>query len=179
MSEPYSSQLHSKIIDRFRQEVGDGQKTAREMAVWAVHLELWDAPIRSKVDQLTKELSVALRSREFTDAKGRKVKAYHRVTQEGTAPDGTKQVQTVWAHIDVATHKFIEESLRQTRKGIVAVAVRSETVQDHWNEYRRGENPPIKISWSNIQDDLNDAKQSTEYQPELLSEEDLSEGDET
>ena len=71
------------------------------------------------------------------DEKGRAVRANYSVRQVTTREDGRKYVQTVWAHIDVASHKFMEKSFEQMDDGVINATARNYVNKAHYNEYRR------------------------------------------
>lgn len=167
MADKYNSQLDKQIIDRYKREVKDGEIDLTEVAVWAIREGLWKAPFEDQVEKLRKQLATALRAKTFTDAKGRRVRSNYCVRRNTTDANGREYVQTVWAHIDVASHPFMVDSFSQRHDGIADICTQAHIDVAHYNEYRRGENPEILLPLD-FTNSVADRLQSTEYKPEKL-----------
>jgi hypothetical protein len=96
MADKYNTQLDKQIIDRYKREVKDGELDLGEVALWAIQNNLWKEPIEDQVEKLRKQLATAMRSKTFTDPRGRKVRQNYCVRREGVHPDGRKYLQTLW-----------------------------------------------------------------------------------
>jgi hypothetical protein len=164
MADKYNTQLDKQIIERYKREVKDGELDLGEVAVWAIQNNLWKEPLEDRVEKLRKQLATAMRSKTFTDPKGRKPRQNYCVRREGVHPDGRKYLQTVWAHIDVATHPFMELAFSQRRSGIAGTCVQGHVDVAHYNEFKRGDNPEIQFPL-NFTEDVADLLQSTDYVP--------------
>lgn len=167
MSTNYNKIVITKLVERYRKEVGDGEISREEIAAWAIQNQLWKPTMKSQIALLCDELSTALRS-ERKEFKGRKVRQYHcvrRILEDGA-------VQTVWAHIDVATPEFMELSVARRRQGLAAKAYQLHNDIVYWNEFK---NParPLEMLFD-FRDDIADRDQSLgeEGGPEDLFDED-------
>jgi hypothetical protein len=149
MSKPYNHIVIEKIVEAFRKANGDGEFSLSEMAAWAIQNGLWAPSMKSKVSILRGELSEAMQSAR-RNYKGMKVREYHCIQQK--LDDGA--IQTVWAHIDVATPQFMEQSFsrRRTSEANRCYQLHSDIV--YWNEEK---NPPQPVEMLfDFRDDIAD-----------------------
>lgn len=164
MSDAYHPHLRKTITDRYRREVKDGELDYTEVAVWAIREGLWAPSFEDQVEKCRRELAAAARDQKFTDEDGNKVRANYCVRSEGTKPNGQKFVQTVWAHIDVATYPFMEAAFAQRRNAQIDTSCQSYVDVRHFNKFRKGNNPPIQYPLD-FTNDVLDKLQSTDYLP--------------
>jgi hypothetical protein len=157
------------IINRYRREVHDGELDYADVSVWAIREKLWEDSFEDKVEKCRKQLAAAARTQTFIDQKGREVRSNYSVRRVADAANGRKYIQTVWAHIDVATHPFMEQAFAQMHEGVINAAVHEYVNKAHYNEFRRGDNPEIPINLD-LTNAVADKLQSTEYQPQDLFE---------
>lgn len=165
MSDTYNSQLRKRILGRYRDEVHNGENDFAEVAVWAIREKLWDESFEDKVEKLRRDLAAAAREEKFTDVEGNHVRANYCVRREAVRPNGQKYIQTVWAHIDVASYPFMEESFRQRKRALLDPAFQGHVDVTHYNKYRRGKNPEIPFCLD-LTKDIADMMQDTEYKPQ-------------
>ncbi len=136
MSTTYNKNVIARLVEPFRRAVGDGEFSHQEMAAWAIQNDLWKPNMKSQIALLCNELSEAMRS-EKRDYKGLKVRQYHCVRRQ--LEDGA--VQTVWAHIDVATPEFMEQSVARRRQSLSAKAYQLHSDIVYWNESKNPGRP--------------------------------------
>ena len=110
------------IIDRYRREIQDGEIDYAEVSVWAIQEKLWEDSFEDKVEKCRKQLAAAARTQMFTDEDGQEVRSLYSVRRVATRDDGRKYIQTVWAHIDVATYPFMVQAFSQMHEGVVNAA---------------------------------------------------------
>ena len=158
------------IIDRYRREVQDGEIDYAEVSAWAIQEKLWEDSFEDKVEKCRKQLAAAARTQVFTDEDGQEVRSLYSVRRIATRDDGRKYIQTVWAHIDVATYPFMVQAFSQMHEGVVNAAAHEYVNKTHFNKFRRGDNPEIPINLD-LTNAVADKLQSTEYQPQDLFEE--------
>jgi hypothetical protein len=132
----YNEQLIQRLVEPYRDQVGDGEFLNGELAAWAISNKLWEPPMKSKIAMLCSELSEAMRSMKRT-VKGRKVRQYHCIVQK--LSNGLRQ--TVWAHIDVATPEFMEDSVQRRRTSLAGKAFQLHSDIVYWNEYKNPGRP--------------------------------------
>lgn len=165
MSDTDNATLRRQITSRYKREVKDGEIDFTEVAVWAIRNDLWKTPFEDQVEQCRRELVAAAREEKFTDPDGNKVRSNYCVRREVTKPNGQKYIQTVWAHIDVASHPFMEQSFQQRYEAAVGPLTQAYIDVSHYNKHRRGENPeiPFPLDFTHA---VADRLQSTEYKPQ-------------
>src|ERR1041385_7457949 len=133
----YHDQLIEHIVEPYREEHGDEFSTA-EAAAWAIQQKKWKPSLKSQIELLREGLSEAMRSdRRVVD--GRKVRQYHCIRRTVG-----EYVQTVWAHIDVATQDFMEDSFARRRKVLASNAYQLHSDVVFWNE-NKNTGSPIQI----------------------------------
>ena|ERR1700677_3874075 len=155
MSTTYNKNVIAKLVEPFREANGDGEFSHHEIAAWAIQNGLWHPPMKSQISQLAGELSEAMQS-ERREYEGLKVRQYHCVRRK--LENG--MVQTVWAHIDVATPDFMEQSFARRRQSISAKAYQLHSDIIYWNgEKNPGE--PLQVLFD-FRDDIADRDHSRE-----------------
>jgi len=129
MSNTYNKNVIDRLVKPFREVHGDGEFSHQQIAAWAIQNGLWKPAMKSQIALLSGELSSAMQS-ERKEYKGLKVRQYHCVRR--ALDDG--MMQTVWAHIDVATPGFMEQSFARRRQSIAAKAYQLHSDIIYWND---------------------------------------------
>lgn len=125
----YNDQLIKQVVEAYCDETGNTEWTKDAVITWALANNKWKPSRKSLVQLLREELDVAVRAKKRI-VRGRKVRQYHCITRK--LPDG--YVQTVWAHIDVATEPFMEDSVARQRRGIAGVVYSLHSTIVYWKE---------------------------------------------
>ena len=125
----YNDELVKRVVEAYCEETGSTEFTKDDAIAWAIQNKRWQPSRKSLVQLLREELDVAMRAKKRV-VKGRKVRQYHCIRRK--LSDG--YVQTVWAHIDVATEPFMETSIDQQRKGISGVVYSLHSTIVYWKE---------------------------------------------
>jgi hypothetical protein len=165
MADKYYNQLDKHIVERYKREVKDGELDLAEVALWAIQNGLWKEPLEDQVEKLRKQLASMLRGKTFTDEDGQKPRSNYCIRRPVVDSNGRRYVQTVWAHIDVATHEFMQASFSQRRSGIADICYQAHVDNAHWNKFKRGENPEIQMPLD-FTNDVADRLHSSDYKPE-------------
>jgi hypothetical protein len=149
MVKSYNQIVIEKIVEPFRKEHGDGEFTHSEMAAWAIQQGLWKPTMKSQIAILRGEISEAMQAAR-TEYKGLKVRQYHCVDRQ--LDDGSTQI--VWAHIDVATPAFMEQSFARRRRALAVKAYQLHSDIVYWNDEK---NPgcPVEMLFD-FRDDIAD-----------------------
>lgn len=127
----YEQQLIKTLVEPFQKANHEGEFSKQDVAAWAIQQGLWKPSMKSQIELLCEELSRAMQA-ERREYKGRKIRQYHcirRVLDNG-------YVQTVWAHIDVATPEFMEQSVARRRKSLTSKAYQLHSDIVYWNEQK-------------------------------------------
>jgi hypothetical protein len=125
----YNEHLIKKVVDGYCKATGFTEFTKDDAIAWAIHNDQWKPSLKSQVELLRQELSVAMRAVKKV-VKGRKVRQYNCIRRK--LSDG--YVQTVWAHIDVATEPFMEQSIGHQRQGLAGIAYSLHSTIVYWKE---------------------------------------------
>lgn len=157
MSEPYNKQVMRRLVEPFQAATGLTEFSLEDVASWAIQNDLWQPPLKSQIALLREELSAAVRS-DRKDYDGRKVRQYHCVER----PLGNGYVQMVWAHIDVATPSFMEQSFARRRRNLADRSYQLHSDIVYWNEQK---NPaePVEMLFD-FRDDIADRDHSADLE---------------
>lgn len=136
MSSTYNKTVIQRLVEPFLKAAGGGEFSHQEIAAWAIQNGLWKPNMKSQIALLCAELSEAMRA-EKRDYKGLKVRQYHCVRR----PLENGDIQTVWAHIDVATPEFMEQSIARRRQSLSAKAYQIHSDIVYWNESKNPGRP--------------------------------------
>jgi len=170
MSNTYNKNVIERLVKPFRDVHGDGEFSHQEIAAWAIQNGLWKPPMKSQVAILSGELSAAMQA-ERKEYKGLKVRQYHCVRR--TLDTG--MVQTVWAHIDVATPGFMEQSFARRRQNIAAKVYQLHSDISYWNE-EKNPRAPIQMLFD-FTDDNADRDHARNFGEQLDDEDGLQDED--
>lgn len=143
----YNEQMQ-RLADRYMQDTGLTEVTAREMAVWAIGNGLWQPQPSVLIRQCADEFSRAMREDYVTDPQGRRVRVKHVARGDAQIP--------LWADMRFATRKHMETAFQQRRQSIVGDCKQLKNDLDSYNE---NFNPaePIQVVF-NFVDDLEEAE---------------------
>jgi hypothetical protein len=104
-------------VDEYFSETGKERATAKEIAIWLIKTNRWDAPSDLMIRQCRVDVARAMREEYIKDGRGRAVRAKHvaRVKEEG------EEQQYLWADFRNANtpHSHWEVSFQQHREQIV------------------------------------------------------------
>lgn len=125
-----------KIWAAYVEEHGEEPSTIGDCFLWAMREGLW-APKPVDVSKIfQREMADALREQTRTDASGREYRAIICVRDK----QGGVQL-SLWGDADTAPQNFVEKAVRQRRDGLVDDAYKLKMDVDHFNEFRKPENP--------------------------------------
>src|SRR5690349_2765931 len=134
----YNDELIKRVVEEYCAETGATEFIKDDVIAWAIDNGKWKPSRKNQVQLLREELNVALRSKKKVVKGGRKVRLYNCIKRK--LSDG--YVQTVWAHIDVATEPFMEQSVAEQRKGIVGQVYSVFNTVVYWKD----KNPESQLS---------------------------------
>jgi len=169
----YNEEIIKRVVKAYEDETGNTEWTKDEVITWALANDKWKPTRKSLVELLRQELDVAVRSKRRI-VKGRKVREYNYIRRK--LPDG--YVQTVWAHIDVATFPFMEQSVAEQRKGIAGVVYSLHNTIVYWNERNSANKLDVLFDFRDDNADRDAALaagQSEDDEPELDLEAEIEE----
>ena len=150
----YNSQLQ-RLVQRFRQEEGQGPLSLPDVAKWAIEKGEWQ-PKQSPEAILAGDLAKALREEHITDPQGRTVRAKHAVRSD-------QGVLWVWDDIRTAPAEHMRTALQQRRHQIVGDCRQLKNDADSFNEnYNTGR--PIQLSFD-FTEDLAELEASQHREP--------------
>ncbi len=135
----YEEQLIKALVEPYQRANPNGEFSKQDVAAWAIHHGLWKPSMKSMVALLSDELSHAMQAQR-REYKGRKIREYHCI--ERTLDDGYKQL--VWAHIDVATPEFMEQSVARRRHSLASKAYQLHCDILYWNE-QKNNGAPLEV----------------------------------
>ena len=149
----YNDQIIERVVEAYREANGDGEFLKQDVAAWAIKTGTWKPSLKSQIELLSDEISTAMRS-ERKVVNGRNVRQYHCIVRK--LESGLHQ--TVWAHIDVASPEFMEQSVALRRKNIGNKVFQLHSDIVYWNEHK---NParPIEALFD-FRDDIADREQA-------------------
>jgi hypothetical protein len=149
----YNDQIIERVVEAYREANGDGEFLKQDVAAWAIKTGTWKPSLKSQIELLSDEISTAMRS-ERKVVNGRNVRQYHCIVRKLKSG----YTQTVWAHIDVASPEFMEQSVALRRKNIGNKVFQLHSDIVYWNEYK---NParPIEALFD-FRDDIADREQA-------------------
>lgn len=153
----YSETLQHYADDYFA-ESGKECATAREIAVWLIQTDRWEAPHDLMIRQCREDVARAMREQFIKDERGRSVRAKHvcRIIQSG-------RQRHLWADIRNANRGFMEQALQQRRVQIVGDCRQLKFDSDYYNNLNP-EELPIQLIFD-FTDDIEEAEFSAEYPP--------------
>jgi len=125
----YNDQLIERVVETYCAATQNTEFSRTDVAAWAIQNGHWKPSMKSQIELLSDELAVAMRAERKT-IKGRKVRQYHCIRRKLESG----YVQTVWAHIDVATDPFMEQSIALRRKGAANIVYQIHNDVVHWKE---------------------------------------------
>src|SRR6267142_6052367 len=111
---------------------GRSVATAREMAAWAVHNNLWKPRPADVINQCAEQLSRAMREEYIVDPQGRSVRAKHAARVEQLV---------LWADIRTAEPAHMEIAFKQRRQQILGDCRQLQFDVDSFNENRKPPRP--------------------------------------
>ena len=146
------------MADEFFSETGRDTATTKEIAVWAIRTERWEAPADIVLRKCREDFAKALREQYITDDRGRPVRAKHvaRITREG-------QQLHLWADIRRAPRQHMLVAFQQRREQIVGDCRQLKRDADFYNAAHPG-NEPIQL-WFDFRDDIAEAEFSGDFTP--------------
>jgi hypothetical protein len=157
VADSYSETLQN-LADEFIDVTGKQQFTVKELAVWSIRTERWEAPADLVLRKCCEDFSRALRDQHITDALGNSVRAKH----VARLRSGDKQLY-LWADIRNATHNHIETSFDQRRKQIVGDC-RQLNRDNKYYQSIHPDRPKIQLVFD-FRDDVDEGEFSGEYPP--------------
>ncbi|MGH7367673.1 MAG: hypothetical protein ACREK9_14810 [Candidatus Rokuibacteriota bacterium] len=107
---------------------GRSVATAREIAAWAVHSNLWQPRPADVINQCAEQLSRAMREEYIVDPQGRSVRAKHAARVEQLV---------FWADIRTAEPTHMEIAFKQRRQQILGDCRQFQNDVDSFNENRK------------------------------------------
>lgn len=111
---------------------GRSVATAREMAAWAVHNNLWKPRPADVINQCAEQLSRAMREEYIVDPQGRTVRAKHAARMEQIV---------LWADIRTAEPRHLEIAFKQRRQQILGDCRQLQRDVDSFNQNRQPSKP--------------------------------------
>lgn len=122
-------------IDEFRQEVHDGELTSLEIASWLFYQRKLEPAAKSQIQLLAKDVSRAMSTQTFIDARGRRVRKKLCLRKKMTRPDGSVYFQPTWFDNDIATSQFKALVFAQRRDAVGNILWQLKQDIDHHNEF--------------------------------------------
>ena len=140
MTRSYSAQRRH-LVQRYRDAGEKWPVELKDVAAWIIKQGLWESQ-RSPIEQLTSELSKAMREEYIVDEQGRSVRAKHAVRVEQGV---------FWDDIRTATPAHMRMAFQQRRQQIVGDSRQLKTDVDSFNENHNVARP-IQLSLDFTQD---------------------------
>jgi len=103
--------------------------TAKEMAVWAIDNNRWQAQRSTLISRCAEEIAEALREEYYTDPQGRRVRTKHMARVEVNG----EQIP-LWDDIRSGNREHMQVAFQQRRQQIVGDCVQLKTDVDSFNE---------------------------------------------
>jgi hypothetical protein len=155
MSRSYYEMLQS-LADKYYAETGKVEATTKEIAVWAVRSNLWDAPSDLIINKCREDFSRALREQYIHDEQGRPIRAKHvaRVRR------GDKQLH-LWADIRTARRQHMLVAFQQRREQIVGDCRQLKRDADFYNS-QHTDAKPVQLCFD-FRDDVEEGEFPGDY----------------
>ncbi|HZL44856.1 MAG TPA: hypothetical protein VFC28_01400 [Opitutaceae bacterium] len=150
------------IVDLYRREVSTEPVELIVIAQWAIAHNLWQPHYRSPEEILASELGQALREQYFTDPQGRRVRRKHARKIEEILSDGSPKQRVFWDDIVTAAPDYMQASLQQRRRLIVADCQQLKTDVDSYNENYNPTGVLVQTSFD-FTEDMAESELPTEY----------------
>lgn len=145
------SEVLQELVERYREATGEHTVVLREVAAWAVRTEGWRPSRKTAVDQLSQELSHALREEYYTDPQGRRVRKKHAQRTWRIIDEKNRQL-VLWHDVTEATRPQMQAAFQQRRHGIVMDCRQLKQDVDSYNE-NHNNSVPIQMKFG-FEEDL-------------------------
>ncbi len=152
--------LH-EIVEKYRKDGEKWPTTTREIAAWACRQHLYEPERKSVIDQLTLEISHAMREEYFTDKQGRRVRKKHAIREIQDIGDGKHKQLTFWVDIEDAEPKEMQAAFQQRRMQVLGDCRQLKTDVDSYNDNNKY-NDSIQM-YFDFTEDLIELEKPVEY----------------
>ncbi len=149
-------------MEVYRREVTSEPVELTVVAKWAIGNGLWKPSYKTPEELLAGELAQALREQYIEDPQGRRVRRKHARRVEELLSDGTTKQRVFWDDIATASPDYMQASLQQRRRLILADCQQLRTDVDSYNENYNKSGEPVQTSFD-FTDDLLESALPTEY----------------
>ncbi len=155
-----------EMVSRYRKSGQKWPATSRDIARWSYRNKLWEPQEKNIVGQLARDLSRAMREECYTDPQGRRVRTKHaaRRVEDALSDDAQDAVPTqkmLWHDIRTDDGDHIIMALQQRRMQIVGDCSHLKVDGDSFNDNHSSGKKIQRIF--NLEDDMADMDQPTEY----------------
>jgi hypothetical protein len=150
------------IMEVYRREVTSEPVELTVVAKWAIEHGLWKPTYKSPEELLAGELAQALREQYIEDPQGRRVRRKHARRVEELLSDGSAKQRVFWDDITTASPEFMQASLQQRRRLILADCQQLKTDVDSYNENYNKSGTLVQTSFD-FENDLLESQLPTEY----------------
>jgi len=151
-----------EIVDIYRREVTSEPVELMVVARWAIANGLWKPSFKSPEEILAGELGAALREQYIDDPQGRRVRRKHARRVEEILSDGSAKQRVFWDDITTALPDFMQASLQQRRRLILADCQQLKTDVDSYNDNFNRSGVLVQTSFD-FREDLTEADLPTVY----------------
>lgn len=150
------------VADLYRREVTTEPVELTVVAKWAIQNNLWRPTYKSPEQILAAELGAALREQYIDDPQGRRVRRKHARRTEEVLSDGSTKQHVFWDDITTANPEYMQASLQQRRRLILADCQQLKTDADSYNENFNKSGVAVQTSFD-FTDDLAESDLPGEY----------------
>lgn len=151
-----------ELVEVYRREVSNAPVELTVVAKWAIQNGLWKPTYKSPEQILAGELGQALREQYIEDPQGRRVCRKHARRTEELLSDGSTKQHVFWDDITTANSEYMQASLQQRRRLILADCQQLKTDADSYNENFNKSGTPVQTSFD-FSEDLAESDLPGEY----------------